>query len=144
MYASVRCSPTKKASKIKEIAAEYKSNYGAKCTPVILSKTIVKNYTNLIKCSNTPRILSHLKVHWSLDSYVKTKCVFTPLFNCLSRPPLCTQCKLWISRSLCISWPNLTLNKSLDMQGLCYRGACVIKRWLSIFNTLHVCTCTLI
>ena len=40
--------------------------------------------------------------------------------------PLYTQCKLWKSFSLCISWPSLTpvnlpwggVNRSLDMQGL--------------------------
>ena len=37
------------------------------------------------------------------------------------------------------------VNRSLDMQGLRNKGACVIKSWLShivcrIFNTSHVCT----
>ena len=57
--------------------------------------------------------------------------------------PCNTQCKLW--KSLFITWPNLTpvnlswggVNRSLDMQGLCNRRACVIKSWLSHTCLLH-------
>ena len=60
--------------------------------------------------------------------------------------PLYTQCKLWKSCSLCISWPSLTpvnlpcggVNRSLDTQGLPNRGSCVIKRWLSNSCLSHV------
>ena len=76
-----------------------------------------------------------------LDMFLGPKQCFHALIYFLSRQ-VYTQCTLWKSRSLSIFWPNFTpvnlswgsVNRSLNMQGLRNRGACVIKSWLS-----HTC-----
>ena len=72
--------------------------------------------------------------------------------NCLSRQPLYTQCNLWNLRSLFISWLNLTpvnlswdgVNGSLNIQGLCNRGAWVKVDWATLVYRIFNTTCTLL